>query len=179
MPMRKNAKHIVRIDTRNTHGWQVRITRQHEKHTKFFSDSKHDGSDGAKAAAQEYRNNLLAQLPDPLPGAKIAAERRSTSGVAGIRLDKDVTGLEPIPRLVADAYNSETQTRKTRSWSLRKWDLRRALWSACTWKVQQHNPDGGTEAVQAMYNKAFPTIRTQLEGFGVTVEDGPMPTDEA
>ena len=61
-------RNIVRIDIphRNTHGWQVRVTRRNERHTKFFSDSRFGGSDEAYAAAEQYRDQLIAELPEPL-----------------------------------------------------------------------------------------------------------------
>ena len=39
-----------------THGWQVRIRRQGKQHTKFFSEAKHGGREGALEAALEHRN---------------------------------------------------------------------------------------------------------------------------
>lgn len=154
-------KNIVRIDIdhRNTHGWQVRVTRHNERHTKFFSDSRYGGSDEAYQAAEQYRDQLIAELPEPLSGAEIAAQVRSTSGVPGIRLSFS----DGIPRIEADTLTSEGQ-RKVRSFSLRKWGLRKALWKACVWKVESSpNAPSNLQYTQKIYETAYKNISKQLD----------------
>lgn len=149
---------VVRIDTYNTHGWQVRITRHRNRHTKFFSDARYDGSDGALRAAEIYRDEKLLELPAPLPGTRIAAEARSTSGVPGIRLNIEGNGA----RVEADAVLSDGE-RRVKTFSLRRWGLRKALWNACKWKA---NTNGGAlrvELVNEMYNTAYPKVINQLK----------------
>lgn len=154
-------RNIVRIDIdhRNTHGWQVRVTRQNERHTKFFSDSRYGGSDEAYTAAEKYRDQLIESLPEPLSGAEIAAQVRSTSGVPGIRLS--FSG--GIPRIEADTL-SRDGVRKVRSFSLRKWGLRKALWKACVWKAEAtHGADVGIQYTQKIYDVAYKNISKQLQ----------------
>lgn len=152
-------KNIVRIDIdqRNTHGWQVRVARHGKRHTKFFSDSRFGGSDEAYDAAVAYRDQLIEELPEPLSGAERAALVRSTSGVPGIRLGFS----DGIPRIEADALTPEGQ-RKVRSFSLRKWGLRKALWKACVWKADFLGL-GNVEELQRLYQTAYPNIKRQLE----------------
>ena len=154
-------RNIVRIDIphRNTHGWQVRVTRQNERHTKFFSDSRYGGSDEAYAAAKQYRDQLIAELPQPLSGAEIAALARSTSGVPGIRLSFS----DGIPRIEADML-LEGGVRKVKSFSLRKWGLRKALWKACVWKAEASTDLSSSMAyTQQIYEIAYKSISKQLE----------------
>lgn len=154
-------RNIVRIDIphRNTHGWQVRVTRRNERHTKFFSDSRFGGSDEAYAAAEKYRDELIASLPEPLSGAEIAAQARSTSGVPGIRLSYS----DGIPRIEADMLTAEG-VRKVKSFSLRKWGLRKALWKACVWKAEATPEQASSMAyTQRIYEVAYKTISRQLE----------------
>ena len=154
-------KNIVRIDIdhRNTHGWQVRVTRHNERHTKFFSDSKFDGSEGAYAAAEKYRDQLIRELPEPLNGAEIAAQVRSTSGVPGIRLSFS----DGIPRIEADML-TPGGVRKVRSFSVRKWGLRKALWKACVWKAEANtNVPANLNYTQKIYEVAYKTISKQLQ----------------
>jgi hypothetical protein len=158
-------RNIVRIDIdhRNTHGWQVRVTRHNERHTKFFSDSRYGGSDEAYAAAEKYRDQLIAELPEPLSGAEIAAQVRSTSGVPGIRLSFS----DGIPRIEADTL-MEDGVRKVRSFSLRKWGLRKALWKACVWKAEATpNLSSSLQYTQKIYEVAYKNISKQLEGQSV------------
>ena len=42
-------EYIQRIDTKNTHGWQLRYGRVADEPTKMFSDFTNDGSGAAKA----------------------------------------------------------------------------------------------------------------------------------
>lgn len=153
-------RNIVRIDIESsgTHGWQVRITRHRQRHTKFFSDSVHGGNEAALKAAIKYRDNKLAELPDPLPGALLAAQARSKSGVAGIRLGNDQGTL----RIEADAYSQE-HGRRVRSFSLGKWGLRKALWKACVWKAAAFGGEADQDVVNDMYDRAYPNLVKQIE----------------
>ncbi|MFW5955262.1 MAG: hypothetical protein ACOCSK_00800 [Rhodothermales bacterium] len=149
---------VVRIDTYNTHGWQVRITRHRNRHTKFFSDARYGDSDGALLAAQEYRDEMLKELPAPLPGTRIAAEARSTSGVPGVRLNVETNGA----RIEADAVIDGGQ-RRVKTFSLRRWGLRKALWNACKWKANSVDGAASVDTVNEMYNKAYPNVIKQLK----------------
>ena len=182
---RRKPRNIVRIDIdkQNLHGWQVRVTRHHQRHTKFFSDSLNGGREGALQKAEVYRDDLKARLPDPLPSQKLANQARSTSGVPGIRLDKDITGKQPIPRIVAEYYNAEDGSRKTRSFSVRKWGLRRALFNAVQWKAQRIHDGATADQVKEMYDTAYATISKRLETFYKDLDmprpdNAPNPADE-
>lgn len=159
-----SPSNIARIDieAKQTHGWQVRITRQRKRHTKFFSDSVYGDEDKALEAAIEYRDQLKDELPEALTGHVMAAKARSTSGVPGIRLTID----RGIPRIEADSMHPK-HGRRVRTFSLRKWGLRRALWKACTWKYEAVHDVLRTDAVSEMYETAYPTIRKQLDEAGV------------
>jgi hypothetical protein len=154
-------RNIVRIDIphRNTHGWQVRVSRQNQRHTKFFSDSLFAGRDGAYTAAEQYRDQLIDELPEPLSGAQIAAQVRSTSGVPGIRLSFS----DGIPRIEADLL-TPAGVRRVRSFSVRKWGLRKALWKACVWKAEATaSTPTPLQYTQQIYETAYKTISKQLE----------------
>ena len=58
-----NMQNISRIDqpTKNTFGWFVRIRRDGNKVSKFFSDGKYGGPDESLKQAQEFRDNNLQQ----------------------------------------------------------------------------------------------------------------------
>ncbi|MEM1268733.1 MAG: hypothetical protein AAGI08_01670 [Bacteroidota bacterium] len=153
-------KNIARIDTRNTHGFQVRVTRHGTRHTKFFADRKYKGRENALQAAIDYRDKLIDELPEPMTPAEVA-QSRSLFGVAGIRLGIDTTGPNPIPCVVADSFIDGK--RSIRSFSLRKWPVRRALWSACQWKAQKLYDNPSSERVQEMYETAYPRVLARLE----------------
>lgn len=158
--MSPNPKNIARIDIegKQTHGWQVRITRQRKRHTKFFSDSVFGDRHKALEEAIKYRDEMKEQLPEALTGHEMAAKARSTSGVPGIRLTID----RGIPRIEADSMHPE-HGRRVRTYSLRKWGLRRALWKACTWKSQATGVESDPDRVNEMYATAYPTIKSQID----------------
>ncbi|PSQ88170.1 MAG: hypothetical protein BRD30_07480 [Bacteroidetes bacterium QH_2_63_10] len=60
----EKKKNLFRIDTGRTHGWQVRIIRDGERHTKLFSDKKYGGEEAAYEKALAHRNEKLEELPD-------------------------------------------------------------------------------------------------------------------
>ncbi len=163
-------RNIVRIDIphRNTHGWQVRITRHGTRHTKFFSDKRHDGNEGALEAAVAYRDEQLERLPDPLDGAEQAALARSTTGVPGIRLAVS----DGIPRVHADDFTD--QVRKVKAFSIKKWGLRKALWKACAWKAQTMRVHDPLTRAQEMYATAYPSLFEQVQEIDANIlEESP------
>ena len=91
--MSDKPKNVFRIDIEPseenpdrhpTHGWQVRIKRQKEQHTKYFSDKRHGGREEALEKAVAYRDELLEELPDPMDPVQRSAEARSKTGVIGL-----------------------------------------------------------------------------------------------
>jgi len=82
--------HIVRIDSRDTHGWQVRISTDQPKvyRSKFFSDSKYGcDKNRARVVATTY---LLDHIPANEPEERPpfykgeALSRNNTSGTRGV-----------------------------------------------------------------------------------------------
>lgn len=53
---------IFRIDTGNTHGWQVRVQRRRKLHSRFFSDGRFTSVDESRSAAERYRDELLERV---------------------------------------------------------------------------------------------------------------------
>jgi hypothetical protein len=58
----EKKKNLFRIDTGRTHGWQVRIVRDGERHTKLFSDPKY----GVQGALNEAAETLTAHTDHDL-----------------------------------------------------------------------------------------------------------------
>ena len=78
---------IARIDARavRSHGWLVRIQRNSEAYSRFFADNRYGDHAAALAAARDYRDGLIEELP--APSSSIQAERvtiRNSSGVVGV-----------------------------------------------------------------------------------------------
>lgn len=132
----RGMHHITRIDiqptlrypTRHpTHGWQVRARRSGERLSKFFADARHDGRDGALAAAQQYRDHLLAMLPEPDATPRKAW---SNTGVVGLSVrDRSESSRQKLS--VHVNWITADGKRRASSYSVDKWGLRRALWNGC------------------------------------------------
>lgn len=156
----------IDIDATNTHGYQVRIRRQGEKHTKFFSDTKCGGKEGALQEAIGHRDEMLEILPEPAAGPRVAALARSKTGVPGIRLGTYTTEDGPIPRIEAEVSGHGGANRRNRTWSLRRYPLRKALWQACAWRAKERaelrGETVGPSVVEEMYRTAYASITDQM-----------------
>ncbi len=91
---------IGRIDRASTrrHYWQVTIQRWNRVYIRNFPDRRHGGRDQALAAAQAYRDNLLAQHAPMTRQARCAVlKKHNQSGMSG------VTRIVPIDRRCTQA----------------------------------------------------------------------------
>ncbi|MDX1546110.1 MAG: AP2 domain-containing protein [Rhodothermales bacterium] len=132
---------IFRIETGNTVGWQVRFERQKKKYSKFFSDSLHDGTDGAHAAAVQWRDTMREKLPERIsPAAHLhteRAKRRSAealnrTGVIGVGFSMyTLKSGGRAPYVTCHWRDPETGRRKSSSFSVNKHGLRGAAQRAC------------------------------------------------
>ncbi len=168
--------HIVRIDiepsedgTRrsSTHGWQVRVSHNGERKTKFFADRKYGGREAALALAVERRDELLAERPAASGSVERRAQKRSTSGVAGVRL----AFKGGTPYIEANWVGEEG--RSVTSYSVERWGLRKAVWRACRSRAAGLGVRA-PERVQAMFDTAYPTLQHSLDA-ALAERDGEEP----
>jgi hypothetical protein len=170
----QKVKNVFRIDTGRTHGWQVRITRDGERHTKLFSDSVHGGKEAAYEAAVEHRNEKLAALPD-LPEGRAGQlhtdevhERRweslTRTGVKGLgfTMTSYSRATDEKRPYVSAHWPGEDRWRCT-SYSIVKHGLRGALNEAAETLVA-HTDHAMT--VKEMIETAAPSIAKLLEREG-------------
>lgn len=108
-----SERNIKRIDTRpdaakQTHGFQVCISRDGALHTKHFSDSLFGGVKGSLKAARAYRDEMLADMP-PLEASRIAhtANKKNKSGHVGISYRKYKSAKGKVTRLIAVSVRAE------------------------------------------------------------------------
>jgi hypothetical protein len=147
---KKKPTNCFRIDTRTTHGWQVRFRRQGQTHSKFFSDKKHGGPDGALEAAVAHRDAVKGELP-PKMDPNEARGRKSETGVRGLSVNmNDIGNGTKKPYVSVSAVVGGE--RKASSFSIEKWGWRRALWKACkrlgTWRRMS------TAEIQRIFTRA-------------------------
>jgi hypothetical protein len=190
--MTDKPKNVFRIDIQPsdehpdrhpTHGWQVRIKRQKKQHTKYFSDKRFGGREDALAKAVEYRDELLETLPDPMDPVRRSAEARSKTGVIGLNFCWKDDGSGTAKPYVQLSWLEGDGTRRSAAYSVRKWNLRRAVWKACVRLHQaREEHDGEVDEVNEMFQTAYPNIKEQYdegpEGEGNSEEDVTATTGE-
>ena len=115
-----SERNIKRIDTRadaakQTHGFQVCISRNGSLHTKHFSDSLFGGTKGAQKAARAYRDEMLADMPE-IEASRIAHTQnaKNKSGHVGISYRKYKTAKGKLTRLIAVSVRAEKGKTLTR-----------------------------------------------------------------
>lgn len=190
--MTDKPKNVFRIDIEPsdehpdrhpTHGWQVRIKRQKKQHTKYFSDKRFGGREDALTKAVEYRDELLETLPDPMDPVRRSAEARSKTGVIGLNFCWKDDGSGTAKPYVQLSWLEGDGTRRSAAYSVRKWNLRRAVWKACVRLHQaREEHDGEVDEVNEMFQTAYPNIKEQYdegpEGDGNSEKDVTATTGE-
>jgi len=191
--MSNKPKNIFRIDIEPTdenpdrhptHGWQVRIKRQKKQHTKYFSDKRYGGKEEALNEAIAYRDELIEELPDPMDPVRRSAEARSKTGVIGLNFCWKDDGSGTSKPYVQLSWLEGDGTRRSAAYSVRKWNLRRAVWKACVrlHKARAEHQTGEVEEVNEMFQTAYPNIREQYNagpnGDGLPESDQAAPASE-
>ena len=79
-------KGISRIDSRNTHGWFVRVYRDGKIHSKMFSDGVHGGRQTALERAIEYRDDYEHKNPSKYINSRVRSkpQKNNKTGVIGV-----------------------------------------------------------------------------------------------
>jgi hypothetical protein len=126
------ARGITRFDIkeRSTHGYMVRITRQGNKHQKFFADTKWGGKRAALTAAKEQLAQWEQELPE-LTSARDRLTARNQSGQVGVYLavSRDSQGQEH--EAYCGCWTDAAGQRRKVSFSVKKFGKRRAWALAC------------------------------------------------
>lgn len=126
------ARGITRFDIkeRSTHGYMVRITRQGNKHQKFFADTKWGGKRAALTAAKEQLAQWEQELPE-LTSARDRLTARNQSGQVGVYLavSRDAQGQEH--EAYCGCWTDAAGQRRKVSFSVKKFGKRRAWALAC------------------------------------------------
>lgn len=82
----KSLPNIRRIDGPKSYGYQVHVERDGKVITKLFSDSRFPSRKDARRAAIEFRDQVLAQAPQPLNRLGYRTVAHSNTGEVGISL---------------------------------------------------------------------------------------------
>lgn len=115
---------LVRIDSKNTHGWYVKITKPGNAKpiaTKLFSDKKLGGSGIALASASLWRDQMADKLSVDLAPRCLAhtRDKRSRTDVVGVFFTGDAKEKSTRVNCKGQAMLNGVLHRK--SWSVKKW----------------------------------------------------------
>jgi hypothetical protein len=185
----KKHENIFRIDIEpsddhpnrhSTHGWQVRIRRQGEQHTKYFSDKRFGGKESALETALEHRDELLEELPEAEDPVRKSAEARSKTGVIGLNFNHKDDGSGNKKPYIQLSWLDSDGNRGSAAYSIKKWGFENAIWNACVrlHEERKQRPDWITdEEPKEMFETAHRNI---LKEMGETPPDTPPspPTDK-
>ena len=171
----QKERNLFRIDTGNTHGWQVRIERNKTLYSKFFSDSLFEaGAEGAFRAAQKRRDSWLEELP-PIETDRVA-HLHSDAVRAKMRAAVTRTGVNGIGFSMKRKKNSPDRTPYVQAY----WTNDKGQPRGTSFSVERHGGRGALRlAARALLNnsdvdikedtivrKAWPNIRALLEEEG-------------
>lgn len=161
-----SERNIKRIDTRSdaskqTHGFQVCISREGGLHTKHFSDSLYGGIKGSLKAARAYRDEMLGQM-SPLEASRIAhtANKKNKSGHVGISYRKYKTAKGKVTRLIAVSVRAEKGRTISKVYRYTKDDHDAVLAEAIAFRekalLDRLKREGGVSGILKSVTKAAP-----------------------
>lgn len=123
----QNMHNISRIDqdSKNTYGWFVRIRRDGNKVSKFYSDGKYGGKEEALRKAQEFRDENLEQWKKfaKNPDRSMHLGKKSNIGYPGISYcikSKTRNGEEFKEHVFQVSYSPEKGVHKNKSFYIPK-----------------------------------------------------------
>lgn len=135
---RENLNHLIRCDSRSTHGWQLRVPSWHPEgpYSLLFSDSKYGSSDAALREAQAERDRVFKDFPPiPIKHRRGPPGRKNRSKLTGVFLQKDKPRVQSSWVWVCIWTDSNGKScRKTFSVSAHGYEV--AFWSAATLRQQ-------------------------------------------
>jgi hypothetical protein len=80
-----SLKNISRVDSKDTHGWFLRLYREGQTYSKFFSDSRYGSQEKALEAAQEYKAEYEKKYQVSTTRAyRQKPQRNNKTGVLGV-----------------------------------------------------------------------------------------------
>jgi len=164
-----SERNIKRIDTRpeaakQTHGFQVCVSRNGVLHTKHFSDSLHGGTKGALKVARTYRDVMMADMP-PLEASRIAhtTNAKNKSGHVGISYRKYKTAKGKTTLLIAVSVRAEKGKTVSRVYRYTKQDHDEVLKEAISFRENLLNErlkrEGGLAGIMKAKNPVLPAAK--------------------
>ncbi len=130
-------KGISRIDSRDTHGWFVRVYNESVTYSKLFSDRKMGGRKNALEFAIAFRDDLIRELGKTYPARRIVRrDRRNKTGVIGVCRTRKRNSSGTYSEFFSVSWSPDYGSHKCRMFSINKYGEKEAFRKACAWRKQ-------------------------------------------
>lgn len=125
---KQSSRFVVRIDSRTTHGFQVRLPVNDKQISKFFSDGVLGSKAKAKQAAIEYRDKECKRRKITFHPKRIlhSKDRRNSTGKIGVSMMWRTVGKYQFKYYVAAWTPRPGASQERKSFSARKHGDRKA-----------------------------------------------------
>ena len=184
-----SERNIKRIDTRpdaakQTHGFQVCISREGGLHTKHFSDSLFGGLKGSLKAARAYRDEMLSTM-SPLEASRIAhtSNKKNKSGHVGISYRKYKTAKGKTTRLIAVSVRAEKGRTVSKVYRYTKEDHDAVLQEAIEFRekmlMDRLKREGGVAGILKAAAKAPTVQKAPLSKKAAAAKKVPVPRNSS
>ncbi|MCB9079108.1 MAG: AP2 domain-containing protein [Anaerolineaceae bacterium] len=137
------VKNISRIDSNGTHGWFLRMYRDGETYSKFFSDSRYQSQTAALEAAKDYKRRFNEKYPveaSPLAkGFRDKPQKNNSTGVVGVSetfIRSRGRGQRKIP-CFAVSWRPAPNVAKTKKFSIEKYGREEAFRMAVKFRKEK------------------------------------------
>jgi hypothetical protein len=160
---------IFRIDTGNTHGWQVRVQRNKRLHSRFFSDSKFNSRDNSYDAASQYRDELISRVGKAHPSVahlhterakRRAWESLTRTGIEGLGVTWQMEKSGQRYPYIQAHWVDGTGVRRASKRSVEKHGVQDATRHICSLLVEHQDQ---YDSVDELYRKAIRRVNKLLK----------------
>ena len=128
-------KGISRIDSKDTHGWFVRVYNETITYSKLFSDLKCGGREIALTKAIAFRDDLIQEIGKTYPARRIVRrDKRNKSGVIGVCRTRKKNRNGTYSEYFSVSWSPEYGSHKCRMFSINKHGEAKAFKLACEWR---------------------------------------------
>ncbi len=134
-PQESKHKGISRIDSKDTHGWFMRVYNETITYSKLFSDLKSGGREVALTKAIAFRDGLIQEIGKTYPARRIVRrDKRNKSGVIGVCRTRKKNRNETFSEYFSVSWSPEYGAHKCRMFSVNKHGEAKAFKLACDWR---------------------------------------------
>ncbi len=140
---------ISRLDSKDTHGWFVRIYNDSETYSKLFSDRKFGGREVSLQKALEYRNDLIQRIGKTYPARRVVnKDSRNKTGVIGVCRTRKRNRNGVYSEYFSVSWSPKYRSHRCRMFSVNKYGEQKAFQLACEWRRKMESEIYGRSWVE-------------------------------